>query len=503
MKLCDIIYKEEYETDEFIPTEIEINDLTRDSEKLTEGCLFFLLKSIKSYPNNIINNIKESKTAFIVSEREFLDTELPVPVLYVENARRTMAFAFSRFYKIDYSKTKFIAVTGTNGKTTTATIIKEILLKEGESVGFIGTGKIEINGKSVNKEFYSMTTPDPEVLYKQISNMQSAECKYIVMEASSHALYFDKLAPITFEIGIFTNLSGEHLDFHKNINAYYESKLKLFSISKAGIFNCDDRYARRAFSTVKCAAYSVGILWPGDVMAREIVESGFSGSEYIYREKELIFKAKTQLVGVYNIYNSMLAIKALILLGFKPCRIKKALYDIKTIDGRFEINNAKPTVIRDYAHTPDALDNLLKTVKSLKNTKQNIIIVFGCGGERDKLKRPLMAEIAKRYCTTSIVTSDNSRGEPLCEIIEDILKGFDETDKRLVITNRRKAIEFAILNAAPEDIVVVAGKGAESYIIDNDGTHPFNEKEIIEKALLKREKREGCYENSFGDTTFI
>ncbi len=500
MRLNDIIHKDEYITNDIISNEVEVKELTRKDEKITEDCLFFLLKSIKNATESIINNIKKNKPCAIVTEKAFIEEKLDVPVLYVENVRRTMAIAFSRFYSIDYKKTKFIAVTGTNGKTTTATLIKEILLKEGESVGFIGTGKIEINGNAINEEYYSMTTPDPEVLYPKIADMQNAGCKYIVMEASSHALYFDKLAPIPFEIGIFTNLSQEHLDFHKELDSYYEAKLKLFSSCKIGIFNCDDRYSRKAFATVKCKSYSIGILWPGDVMAREIIQEGLLGTEYIYRENALIFKVKMRLVGTYNIYNSMLAIKALILLGFKPCRIKKALSEISSIEGRFEIRDGSPLVIRDYAHTPDALENLLKTIKSLKNPKQNMIIVFGCGGERDKSKRHLMAKIAKKYCYFSVVTSDNSRSEPLSEIIADILSGFDETNKRHVITDRKKAIEYAIINAENNDVVIIAGKGCENYIIDKDGTHPFNEKDIIEQAILKREV---YYEDSFGNTTFI
>ena len=375
-----------------------------------------------------------------------------------------------------------------------------MLIKEGETVGFIGTGRIEINDTLLSEEFYSMTTPDPELLYPKIKEMLDYGCNYIVMEASSHALYFDKLAPIPFEIGIFTNLTEEHLDFHKDMESYYAAKLKLFKSCKIGIFNCDDRYGRKAFGAVSCRAYSIGILWPGDVMAREIVSNGLFGTEYIYRENALIFKVKTKLVGSYNIYNSMLALKALILLGFKPCNVKKDLFEISSILGRFEIREGSPLVIRDYAHTPFALENLLKTVKTLKNPKQNIKIVFGCGGERDKSKRSVMGKIAKKYCSFSIVTADNSRGENLSEIISDILEGFDETDKRQVITDRKKAIEYAIVNADENDVIIVAGKGCENYIIDKDGKHYFNEKEIIEDAFLKREE---IYENRIKNSTFI
>lgn len=489
MKLCEIIY--EYETDAEKDTlELEINNLSANAEKIGEKTLFFLLKSIKTLSQNIINTIESNASVIIVTQKEFWEENAPGNVLYVKNVRKTMAYAYSRFHGIDFGKTKFIAITGTNGKTTTATLIKEILLKEGERVGFIGTGRIEINGKALNEEFYSMTTPDPDILYPKIAEMQKAGCKYIVMEASSHALYFDKLAPIPFEIGIFTNLSPEHLDFHRSIDEYYKAKLKLFSQCKKGVFNCDDKYSRRAAAELSCECYSIGILWPGDVMAREIKQCGFLGTEYIYKEKSLIFKVKTKLVGAYNIYNTMLAIKALLLLGFKACRVKERLNEISSIDGRFEVRFGIVTVIRDYAHTPGAFENLLKTVKSLKNSRQNMIIVFGCGGERDKAKRPCMAKLAEKYCDASIITNDNPRGEDEGEIINDILKGFSDTNRCEVITDRKKAIENAIFKASKNDIVVIAGKGAENYIIDKNGYRAFSEKDIIEKALEKREKRE-------------
>ena len=488
MKLYEIIRDTEYESFSFERNEIEIDVLTRKAEEICNNTLFFLLKSIKNYPENIINNIRSASV--IVTEKEFIGEEIFDQVLYVKNARKAMAFAYSRFFKIDYQKSKFIAVTGTNGKTTTATLIKSILEKENANVGFIGTGKIEACGKILNEEFYSMTTPDPEVLYPKIKEMQSLGCNYIVMEASSHALYFDKLAPIPFEIGIFTNLSPEHLDFHSDIEAYYESKLKLFNQCKNGIFNCDDRYSRRAFCEAACQKSSVGILWPADTTAREIHGKGFLGSEYIYKEKSLIFKVRMKLIGAYNIYNSLMAIKALIMLGFKPCRVKENLSKLDSIEGRLEITHGSVTVIRDYAHTPDALDNLLKTVKTAINTKQNVILVFGCGGERDKYKRPQMAKIAEKYASLSIVTNDNPRGEAENEIIENILEGFSETTNRIVITDRKKAIEYAILNSVNDDVIVIAGKGAENYIIDKNGYRFFSEKEIIRDALAKRERLE-------------
>ena len=303
------------------------------------------------------------------------------------------------------------------------------------------------------------------------------------------------MAPIPFEIGIFTNLAHEHLDFHNTEESYFNSKLKLFAQCKIGIFNCDDKYSRKASNEVECESISTGILWPADAMAREIVQKGISGSEYIYKEKSLIFKAKILLPGAYNIYNSLLAIKTAIRLGIKPCCVKEALLSLTAIDGRFEATVDKIIVIRDYAHTPEALENLLKTVKSLKKSKQNVITVFGCGGERDKTKRPVMAEIAEKNSDFVIVTNDNPRGENENEIISDILKGFKDTAKRTVISDRKRAIEYAIMNTVQNDIVVIAGKGGESYIIDKAGYHHFSEKEIIEKALSRRNEEEAKYAN--------
>jgi len=495
MKLKDILYENEYECENPSADVLEISNITRKIEEIDSGSLFFLLKSINSECENIINNIKEMRPLAVVCEKGRAIEDKDLCVLYVENVRCAMAYAYSRFSNIDYGKTKFIAVTGTNGKTTTATLIKELLRSNGENVGFIGTGRIEINGEKISEDYYSMTTPDPELLYPAISKMQNAGCRYIVMEASSHALYFDKLAPIPYEIGIFTNLSSEHLDFHKNLEAYYESKLKLFSQCKTGIFNCDDKYSRRALCTRMGKTESVGILWPADAVAREITQKGFLGTEYIYKEKSLIFRVKTRLVGAYNVYNTLFALKAVILLGMKPCRAKSALEKIESIRGRFDVSISDITVIRDYAHTPVAFENLLKTAKALKKTRQKITVVFGCGGERDKTKRPVMGGVAEKYSDFSIVTADNSRSEPESEIISDILKGYKNTEKRIVINDRKKAIEYAVINALPDDIVIISGKGDENYIIDKSGVHPFSEKQIIKDSLAKRERREVYDEN--------
>jgi UDP-N-acetylmuramoyl-L-alanyl-D-glutamate--2,6-diaminopimelate ligase len=394
-----------------------------------------------------------------------------------------------------------VGITGTNGKTTTATILHKILLHSGVHTGFIGTGKILIGEKQISDKRYSMTTPDPHVLYKVIKEMETDGCRIIVMEVSSHALYFDKVAPIIFDIGVFTNFSSEHMDFHKNTENYFNAKLKLFTQCKNAIFNMDNKHCRTAYEKAECKKTAIGIIWDAPITAREIEMRGFSGSEYIYQDSKRIFKVKLRLGGAYNIYNSMLAIAAAIELGIAPCEAKKAVSKISEIDGRLEVVNDSVTVIIDYAHTEDALLNVLKFIKSNINMGQKLITVFGCGGERDKTKRPKMGKIAEEISDLVIVTTDNSRHEAESEIIKDILSGFKGTAKRKVITSRTAAIEYAILSANDGDVIAVIGKGHERYNIDKFGYSDFDERTIIYNAIKRRKgeiliENENCAENS-------
>ncbi len=492
MKLGDLIKENEYYSSIDIPCDLEIEDVSSNPNKIGDSTLFILIKSIKFDIKNIISYIETKKPRAIVCERDVRLDKFKGYILHVDNARSMLAHIYSRFFGIDYSKTTFIGVTGTNGKTSTATLLKNIIMNTGALCGFIGTGKIEIGKEIISEKNYSMTTPDPEVLYRSIKKMQNADCKYIVMEVSSHALYFDKLAPIPFKIGMFTNLSAEHLDFHKNEKEYFKSKIKLMLKSEIGIFNADDKYSKKAFTLFSGEKYTVGIFESADGMAKDIVECGFQKYEYIYKEKDLILKVSIPLPGIYNISNSMFAVKAARILGISRKHIKDALKDTKKIDGRFEIINQNPTVIIDYAHTELALINLLKTIKSIKKAEQNLILVFGCGGERDTQKRPLMAKAAEKYADFTIVTSDNSRGECETKIISDILKGFESSEKRRVIVSRKKAIEYAVLHASKNDIIAIVGKGHERYNIDKNGYTEFDEREIVRIALSERNECEDC-----------
>lgn len=492
MRLSDLIYEDEYFCEKSIPRNIEITEIAARVEELTENSLFILIESIKYDVKNIINYIKTRPPKIIVCDKKLNLSIDGSYVLYVKNPRKIMAHIYSRFYSIDYSKFKSIGITGTNGKTSTATLLYKILRFDGNKTGFIGTGKIEIDGTAISDETYSMTTPDPKLLYSSIKKMEEENCKYIVMEISSHALFFDKIAPIPIEIGMFTNLSAEHLDFHENVEEYYKCKLKLFDQCKIGIFNNDDPYSRRAGKESSCKIFTVGILWSSDVMAREISQESFHEMSYIYKESCRIFKVKLSLVGAYNIYNSMFAIKAAILLGVRPCVAKRAVFGVR-VEGRFEIIEDGITIIIDYAHTSFALENLLKSINSLKKSGQKLTLVFGCGGNRDRYKRPQMAKIAEKYADFSIVTSDNSRDESESQIISDILEGFSKTENRKVISSRKNAIEYAILNSKEDEIIAVVGKGHERYNIDKNGVHYFDEREIIRVALEKKKQSKGDF----------
>lgn len=487
MKLSDIIYKEEYESIENIGN-VDIRNISTSVSDTQKDSLFVIIKSIKFDVSRIIKDVINSSPAAIICDKNIEMPTTSIPLLRVENTRVILPFLFSRFYQIDYSRMKFAAITGTNGKTTTATMLTHILKYAGKRVGFIGTGKIEIDGVRITDSKYSMTTPDPHLLYAAIKEMENAGCEFVIMEVSSHALYFDKVLPIPYEIAIFTNLSSEHMDFHNSMEDYYTTKLKLFKQSKFGIFNADDRYSSQAMKDCECDSLSIGIVHDADIMARDVVLSGLDGSQYIYRETGRLFKVILKLGGAFNIYNSMMALCAAIKLNVKPCVAKTAVASIDFIDGRLEIIEGDVTVIIDYAHTEEAFKNILKTIKISKKREQNLIVVFGCGGERDKTKRPKMAKIAEEYSDTVIVTNDNPRGESENEIIEDVLSGFSDDTKRTVITSRKSAISHAILSANKGDVIAIIGKGHERYNIDKNGICNFDERTIIKEALNKRKE---------------
>jgi len=478
MKISEIIFKEECLVS-IEEMDLEFDNIVTNPQKVQSKSLLIIPNS-KKYNNTTVLN--QPPVAIICD----VNCAVPdnIPVIRVNNPRLAMSKAYYRFENISTKNLTIIGITGTNGKSSTAILTKQILSSCGHKVGYIGTGVIEIGDKIISDSYYSMTTPDPELLYGSIKEMQSRGCDTIIMEVSSHALALDKLDPIIFDYALFTNFSSEHLDFHGDKEEYFLAKMKLFHKCKCGIFNIDDEKVRQAYKLCKSRRISTGIIWRGDVWASNIENRGFNGIGYIYHGKNFSFKMNLKLSGIYNAYNSMLAATVCIDMGCKPCDVKRILNETVSIQGRFEIINNKISVIIDYAHTDSAFDNIMKELYLIKSDKK-LSVVFGCGGDRDKGKRPKMAAIAEKYANRIIVTSDNSRTERVSDIISDIIRGFKQ-GRYEIIENRKDAIRSAILCADEGDIVAIIGKGPEKYNIDNNGYSDFNEKEIVFSALEER-----------------
>ncbi len=449
---------------------------TTKSEEVTENSLLFITKRVGGGISVDITQLIAHPYAIVTD----IDLNSDIPTIMVENAREALSIAYSLYYNIDFDKTKFVGVTGTNGKTTTTTIIYKILRNLGIKCGLIGTGHIISNDRVITGNEYSMTTPDPSLLYSSVRQMQDDGCEIIVMEVSSHAISLGKIVGLKFSIGVFTNLSPEHLDYHASMEDYYKTKLNLFTICEKSIFNIDDEYCKRGYEEHTGEKISVGIVSRGDIFATDIKIDGLVGSEFLYRRDGLIFKAKTNLPGAFNIYNSLLALSVVIELGIKPCAAKVALKGIHTIQGRMEKIHEQPTVLIDYAHTPQAMYNALKTINSTLVLGQKLFLIFGCGGERDRSKRHIMGEYAVKYSDYTIITEDNNRSEPFENISADIISKISNSPRYEIIPNRADAIRTALSLASNNDVVAILGKGHEQYIIDTAGKHEFNEKKIVE-----------------------
>ena len=468
---------------------LEITSCSSDYKKADSKTLLFLLPGVNFDTYELVPDFLKSGARAIITENKARFPKSKVPVIEVKSARRAFSYAMSNICEINYDAISFIGVTGTNGKTSTATMIRKILEYNEKRVGFIGTGKIEFENKRYTDNYYSMTSPDPDILYPVIKDMQSSGCEIIVMEASSHALELEKLAPINYKIGVFTGLSHEHLEFHGSMEKYFNAKEKLIKNSDMAIINFDDPWGKRLYEKYENKATGIGVVWRSDIYATDVENFGLCGIGYIYKGKNFITRIKLPLPGLYNIYNSMLAFDVAYKLNISPKNIKSALESIDKIDGRCECIFDEITVVLDYAHTSYALENILKTINYDKDLRQKVVLVFGCGGERDPSKRPLMAKVAEKFADKIILTNDNPRGEDETKIIRDIESGFTKKCYA-VIRDRKEAITYAIRNASVGDIVVIAGKGHEKYIHDKNGYRYFDEKEIIKNAMKLRKGEE-------------
>lgn len=463
---------------------IEINEIVSDSRCVNKGDVFVAINGEKRNGNDYIDDAIKNGAIVIISDQK--NNYNNMPFIYVKNAREALAKMWNAYYGNPTKDLKIIAITGTNGKTSSAYILYSILKSAKKSCGLISTIECLVNDKIYNTNGggevsdipSAMTTPDPSVLYKLFYEMKSSGVEYVVMEASSHALSQYKLAGANIYIGAFTNLSLEHLDYHKNIENYFNSKKTLFKMCKFGIINIDDKYGKilkkeylqsNTFSLNKQADFFVEKV--------ECLDIGCTILSNLQGEKVEI---KSNLTGKFVPYNIMMAVSCAKLLNIDNDKIKSGVLACNNISGRMEkVHN---NIFIDYAHTPEAMENVFLSVKSIYKNKK-IIALFGCGGDRDKSKRCVMGKIASKYCDEIIITSDNSRSEDTLKIIKDIISGIDKYKAHYVIPNRREAIKFAVRKLKNNEILILLGKGHEKYEIDKSGKHYFDEREIIKENL--------------------
>ncbi|OPF51791.1 UDP-N-acetylmuramoyl-L-alanyl-D-glutamate--2,6-diaminopimelate ligase [Clostridium baratii] len=483
MKLAKLIEGLEYEVLKG-NLDVSINNINYDSRKVKDGDMFVCIKGFKSDGHNFIDAAINNGAKVIVCEDE-ADIKDGVTLIKFKDTRKALAKIGAKYYDNPCDKLNIIGVTGTNGKTTTAFMIKNILESCNEKVGLIGTIANYIGDEKLETE---RTTPESLELQELFRNMVDKGVKYCVMEVSSHSLALDRVYGVDFEVGIFTNLTRDHLDFHKTFENYYKAKYKLFPRSKTSIVNIDDKYGVRITEDLQRENIenfiTYGIKNKADIMAKN---EKLENMDILF---DLVTEDKTERVllpipGEYNIYNALGAISACKVLGISLDDIKEGLKHV-VVPGRCERaargHKLPYEIIIDYAHTPDGLENILKTAREF--TRGRLISVFGCGGDRDKVKRPQMGKIGTDLSDIAVITSDNPRSEEPDSIIDDIIAGI-EKDNYIRITNRHEGIEKAMEIAEEGDVIVIAGKGHETYQILNTGTIHFDEREVIEEILKK------------------
>ncbi|EIW6612917.1 UDP-N-acetylmuramoyl-L-alanyl-D-glutamate--2,6-diaminopimelate ligase [Clostridium perfringens] len=462
--------------------ESKVQNIRYDNRKIEQGDAFVCVKGFKVDGHSFIGDaIKKGANVLIVQED--VSVQEDITIIKVRDTRKALSIMSSNYFGNPKDKLKIIGITGTNGKTTSAFIIKSILEKAGFMTGLIGTIANYIGNKKVDAV---RTTPESYELHELFKNMVDAGVEYCVMEVSSHSLDLDRVYGIQFEEGIFTNLTRDHLDFHKTFENYYNAKFKLFERSNHSIINLDDPYGANIVKDieergVKTKVSTFSIEKESDFKAFEI-KSHSNGSEFKVN-LEKVEEFYINIPGEYNIYNSLGCIICAHNLNIPMDKIKEGLSDV-VIPGRCELvakeKNLPYSIIIDYAHTPDGLENVLTTVKAF--TKNRMISVFGCGGDRDKVKRPQMGKIGCELSDIVIITSDNPRSEEPMDIINDIVKPLNY-DNFVIEVNRKEAIRKAMNMALEGDVIVIAGKGHETYQILKDETIHFDEREVVYDIL--------------------
>jgi len=459
------------------PQNNEINSVADDSRKVKEGALFIAITGDKFDGHDFIPEVIKKGANVVIGEKS-VQLEKNKTYIRVKNSRKALAVSSAWYYGFPACKLKLVGVTGTSGKTTTTYLIRAMLKEIGITSGVIGTIANIIND---NKLPASYTTPGALELNQLFSQMLEEKVEYVVMEVSSHSLKLHRVEGLQFEVGVFTNLSRDHLDFHKSFEDYFASKQKLFQQSKRAVINVDDKSGQRLLENISIPSLTFGIENPADLMAQNIRQTG-EGVFYDLVYKNVKYPVIYRVPGLFSVYNSLASLAAGISLGMPVESLIEALKKVEGIPGRFELvkNDRDIIVIVDYAHKPDGLKNVLLTIRGF--CKGRIITVFGCGGDRDRGKRPIMGKISTELSDYTIITSDNPRSEDPEAIIKEIERGV-VGNNYITITDRREAIRTALMMAKKGDVVLIAGKGHETYQIIGDKKIHFDDREIAKEYL--------------------
>jgi len=483
--------------------ESEVTDIAHDSRKVVPGCLFVAVRGFHSDGHQFISQAVQKGAIAVVAEQKSSTEAEGVPLVSVKNSRKALALLADAFFNHPSERLKLIGVTGTNGKTTTTYLVKSIVEATRGTAGLIGTIDYRVGSKVYPAP---NTTPESLDLQRLMSEMTNLGAETCIMEVSSHALALDRTAGCRFAIAAFTNLTQDHLDFHETMDLYFDAKLQLFKGLDPGacaVINIDDARSANIISATKARVITTGLTPRADVRPLGAIHHSIHGLTFEITTPSGMIKVESSLVGIHNIYNILTAVAIGIAMGYSTTTIAEGVKTMQAVPGRMEkVGDGKPfSVIVDYAHTEDALQRLLEAVREISEGR--VITVFGCGGDRDRTKRPKMGRAAANGSDIVIITSDNPRTEDSLSIIREIEDGMvssgvkvatldaannDSPGKTpyLVIPDRRDAIKAAIGMGNPGDVVVLAGKGHENYQIIGDKKIHFDDREVAKDELQKR-----------------
>ncbi len=479
--LSEILYKARIE-EVFGSTHTAISSVTFDSRKVKKDTLFVATRGTSTDGHKFIEKAIEAGAAAIVCEEVPEVMRENITYVKVMDSTRALGFIACNYYDNPSAKLKLVGVTGTNGKTTTVTLLYNLFRALGNNVGLLSTVQNKINNTVIPA---SHTTPDALALNELLAAMVEQGCEYAFMEVSSHAVVQNRVAGIQFEGGVFSNITHDHLDYHKTFDEYIKAKKGFFDALPETAFaltNKDDKNGMVMLQNTKAKKYTYSLLNVADYKCK-IIENHLNGLLLNINNQEIWVK----LIGTFNAYNVTAVYAVAHLLKQDPINILTTLSNLNAVEGRFEYVKSAGGVIGivDYAHTPDALKNVLETIKDIRTGSEQVITLVGCGGDRDTTKRPIMASIACQYSNKVILTSDNPRSEDPEEILDQMQKGVDPFDakKTLRITDRKEAIKTALSLAKKGDIILIAGKGHEKYQEIKGVKHPFDDLEILKENI--------------------